>query len=145
MPKPILSDSLFNADDVATAILNEANLQIASGSLGVSDVSDHFTWTKFFTDSQYQTGRAHKFLNFIIFNYRGGEQFSSLGNYDTIGTMQPGVRPTRDMSFNHTSHQGESSNTVIFQSNGEIKLDTPYDPGDSAYRLTLEGIYYIDN
>lgn len=43
MPKPVLSDSLFNADDVATAIAQNANLSIANENLGVSDVSSNFT------------------------------------------------------------------------------------------------------
>ena len=42
MPKPVLSDSLFNADDVATAILDEANLQVTNQNLGVTDITSSF-------------------------------------------------------------------------------------------------------
>ena len=143
MPKPVLSDSLFNADDVATAILSEANLQVANSSLGVTDVSDKFTWSKFFTGATYQTGHAFKFLNFIIFNYRGSETFSSLGSYDIIGTMDASVRPSKTMDFINHSHQGEGANAILLNPNGNIRLDTPFDNGDASYRITLAGIYYI--
>lgn len=145
MPKPVLSDSLFNADDVATAVIGEANLQIANSSLGVTDVSNKITWSKFFTGTFFQTNHVYKFLNFIIFNYRGSETFSTLGGYDTIGVLDSDIRPHKDMFFFSFSHEGEGQNAIIFEAGGNIKLDTPFDPGDSAYRMTLSGIYYIDN
>jgi len=43
MPKPVLSDSLFNADDVATAVLQQSNLSIANENLGVTDVSSSYS------------------------------------------------------------------------------------------------------
>lgn len=59
MPRPVLSETTFNSDNVATSILQQANLQIANSNLGVSDISSHFT---------VQSGWAAYNEHFLFFN-----------------------------------------------------------------------------
>ena len=88
MPKPVLSDSLFNADDVATAILSEANLQVTNQDLGVTDISSAFVLSTNW--NTWQGHRAYKFNGFVFIwmgTYKGssasnGEVWMTINNSD---------------------------------------------------------------
>ena len=78
MPKPVLSDSLFNADDVATAILSEANLQVANSDLGVTDITSSFVRDSNWVSS-LGNDKCFKFMDFVFYNI-GAYRASTAGS-----------------------------------------------------------------
>ena len=63
MPKPVLSDSLFNADDVATAILESANISVTNQDFAVVDRTSEFT------NQSDMSVNAKKFFSFNGFMF----------------------------------------------------------------------------
>ena len=134
MPKPVLSDSLFNADDVATAVLAEANLQVANSNLGVTDITSNFV--------SVSTGWSLEFSNVFTFNsmvffqltcpHTGTpaqtEVFATIANSD--------YHPASNCRFVTSSFEGDTAWHVELTTNGEFKIREPEDTGSS-------GLYYI--
>ena len=119
MPKPVLSDSLFNADDVATAVLNEADLQIASSDLGVTDISSSFIRGS--NNSSYQNDtQCFLFMGFVFYSLAGqfsstpsdGEVFFSINNSNYYPAVQ----------YHGTSitYQGDVVNYIRIKTNGDL-------------------------
>ena len=65
MPKPVLSDSLFNADDVATALVNNYNLAVSNQDFAVTEISSNFSLETGW-DSLYV--KAFAFNGFVFIN-----------------------------------------------------------------------------
>tara|TARA_Y100001938_G_scaffold150097_1_gene239599 strand:- start:1209 stop:1640 length:432 start_codon:yes stop_codon:yes gene_type:complete len=142
MPKPILSDSLFNADDVATAILNKANLQIANNNLAVTDISSSFTLnSSIFTEQQGL--QAYHFNGFVFINSRfKADSTPSAGTkiYDIASDYTPN-------GIYSTPAVGIDSDTVgqiqFRDSDSTIKMWDPVNAGDSIFFLCFSGFYRI--
>jgi len=142
MPKPVLSDSLFNADDVATAVLAEANLQVANSNLGVTDIGSHFTvgagWA-----GQYQ-----KFLYFNGFVFWAGYYFHSGGapsGGETFLTIDNAdYRPSVLWRLPAHGYQGDSGSRIEVNTNGDIKIMDPYNVGSATFYLTVSHFWNVN-
>lgn len=144
MPKPVLSDSLFNADNVATAILAEANLQIANSNLGVTDRTSLFTATSDTTIDSSRTGGCYSFNGFMFVNLRINYTSSFVnGDTLTLATISDSdFWPTNDFTFPTISYQGDYANLVFIRSsNGQIESEAVQNYGDSSFYSILNGFY----
>ena len=135
MPKPILSDSLFNADDVATAILSEANLQVANSDLGVTDITSEFIMQTGFTSTSM---KAYTFNGFIFFNAKvnhnggapsNGEKFIQINNSNHY--------PNSTYLTSSIAFQGDYSDRIEIRNDGGFYVIQPVDQGSTTYIMNL--------
>ena len=142
MPKPVLSDSLFNADDVATAVLAEANLQIANSNLGVTDISSSFTPASGF--SLDYPCKAFHFMGFIFVQFGLGIS-STPSNGATLVTIgDSSYYPSYNVVATSVSHQAETVSQVEISSGTSlIKLGTIHNAGDAYYRIRCNFFYKV--
>jgi hypothetical protein len=145
MPKPVLSDSLFNADDVATAVLAEANLQVTNNELGVSDGSSLISFASGWQlgnsnyPNQLYTFNGFGFIS-LYCNHSGGTPSST----DLIATISnsdyfPSVRTIMPT----ISYQADSATMVEIHTNGDILCISPNNLGLSTFYVTINGFYKI--
>lgn len=143
MPKPVLSDSLFNADDVATAVLAEANLQVANSDLGVTDVSDKFVRGS----SWFAYGGVYcfKFNGFVFVNLSAYIAGSSLmQNLIPFTISDSNLHPSVQYRLTSISKEGDSSAFIAVNTNGEVVIDAPLDLGSNpSFHITVNGWYRI--
>jgi|TARA_A100001015_G_scaffold57707_1_gene63516 hypothetical protein len=140
MPKPILSDSLFNADDVATAILNEANLQIANSNLQVVNRTSLFSPQNGYTVPTDTSSGAYSFNGFMFVNFRlekTGSDSTSACFIITDSNFYPSVLTTMPT----ISHEGDRANYVEFDTNGNVNVSIPSDQGGDTFHVIINGWY----
>tara|TARA_R100000329_G_C7609761_1_gene216326 strand:- start:679 stop:1104 length:426 start_codon:yes stop_codon:yes gene_type:complete len=140
MPKPVLSDSLFNADDVATAILNNANLQIANEDLGVVDGSSEFVLESGWV--AWHGARVFKFNGIVFFNIAHYKS-STPGSYEKVFTVSSGWRPEENYYFNTVSRDADTATMLQFKTDGDVYLENATNTGDSTYHLVSTGFYRL--
>ena len=142
MPKPILSDSLFNADDVATAILSEANLQVTNSQLGVTDRSSLLVYESGWSDGDSNIPRKLFTFNGFAFISAMCYHSGTPGNTETVITLSDtNYAPTVDYSLPTASFQGDTAQTVRIVTNGEIRIQYPVNVSDSGYTINFNGFY----
>ena len=145
MSKPILSELEYNADDVASAILSNADLAIANDDLGVTDVSDKFVLDSAW--SEYVVRNIYKFMNFIFFNV-GAEKSSVPSSNDTIWTIDSDIRPNDVYAVTSVTREGDTSNMIkIIDTTGIIQIDSPVEvlsSSDAYFRVIINGWYRMD-
>ena len=122
MPKPVLSDSLFNADDVATAVLAEANLQISNSDLGVVDRSSIFVSQ---TDITVYRKLAFSFMGFMFVNLEfnhpspsGGQNIFIINDSDYF--------PTVLQSWPSIGYNTDSAQSINLTTDGVMEVISPY-------------------
>lgn len=143
MPKPVLSDSLFNADDVATAVLAEANLQIANSDLGVADITSSFVRNSNW--SSYRYDKVFKFMGFVFFSL-GAVKTSTPSDLEVIWTISDSaLHPSDQYHTNSITYQGDFSNLIEIKTNGEIPVRDPVQGSgsDASFRVLINGWYRI--
>ena len=143
MPKPILSDSLFNADDVATAIVNEANLQIANSSLQVTDVTDKFTRQTDINPSE-DKDVCFKFMGFVFVNLSCMK--TSMPSHGTgLWLMDSSIIPSQDYHMTSITHQADFAHMIVIGSTGHIVISQPgqFSGTDDTFRIVINGWYRI--
>jgi hypothetical protein len=142
MPKPILSDSLFNADDVATAVLAEANLQISNNNLGTTDISDQFTiQTGFIWNNKH----VLFFNGFVFFSGYFTHNSGTPNNQETFVTIDNSdYRPQSHYVCNSIGYQADSSNRIIIAPNGNMQIYDPVNPGISTFHFTINFVYNVN-
>ena len=142
MPKPVLSDSLFNADDVATAVLAEANLQIANSAIGVTDVSSNFV-----IDSAWNSWNergAFKFNGFVFLYLNAYYTGSDVNSDRTIFTISDSnLYPSEDTPFPTVSYQGDTASNVVIKTTGSVDLGSPLNQGSGDFYMTINGFYRL--
>lgn len=139
MPKPILSDSLFNADDVATAVLAEANLQVANSSLGVTDIESSLSLGTNVED-QYTPGSSIMFYHFNGFVFLTGtfkHNGSPSNNQVVLQITDSQYRPKKEFYTNSIHYQGDQAERIFFETGGDIKLINPSNTGASTFYFLL--------
>jgi len=140
MPKPVLSDSLFNAGDVATAILSEAALEITNEQLGVTDRSSLFT-----IDNSNGTLTDVKAFSFNGFMFCQG--FFSFSGYspshnETLGQItDSNFYPSYEVVFSGNSYDSDSSAQGKITTAGKFQAEYPVNPGDSTWRMVFNCVY----
>lgn len=144
MPKPILSDSLFNADDVATAILNEANLQIANENLAVTDVSSNFVPTSA-NSAQTSENHCYKFNGFVFMNLYAVLDGPTSGAHELFHVNDSALYPNFVYYYNQISYQRDTSEFIEIDTNGIIRAVgiNPGSGSDTAFRVFINGFYRI--
>lgn len=140
MPKPVLSDSLFNADDVATAVLAEANLQIANNAFAVSDISSDFTLQTGWTASSEHFLYTNGFVFWSGYYYHSGGTPSH--NEVFIINGNSNYRPNSRWEFPAIGYEGDTSASVRLESNGDIKINLPGNVGGSTYYIVVNGFWH---
>tara|TARA_Y100000592_G_scaffold46653_1_gene74058 strand:- start:378 stop:803 length:426 start_codon:yes stop_codon:yes gene_type:complete len=138
MPKPVLSDSLFNADDVATAVLAEANLQVANSELGVTDKSSIFS-----KDSSISETKLHAFaFNGFMFLQIYGNISGAPTNGMTLYTITDSDFYPNDVFYTHTiGYQTDTAEHIKINTDGSIKVFNATNPGQSYWYLNIDTFY----
>lgn len=141
MPKPVLSDSLFNADDVATAVLSEANLQIANSNLGVTDISSHFT-----LQSGWNAPNEHfLFFNGFVFwsgyyyhsgTPTDGEVFLTIDNAD--------YRPGTQWRMPSVGNEADTGSQIRINTNGDILIYNPVNTGHTNFHIVTSYFWNVN-
>jgi len=140
MPKPVLSDSLFNADDVATAILSAANLQIANNQLGVTDISSLVTLA---SDMNVASSamQAYHFMGFVFISaglYHAGD----MSDGDNIATISDSNYYPNQNTVMVTSGDGpDLSNNLLVKTDGNIVISLPVNQAHANYNIRFNGFY----
>ena len=143
MPKPILSDSLFNADDVATAILNKANLQVANENLGVID----HTSSIYVLDSNWIFNITPNFFSFngimfVNFQCEKNHNNGAVVNGETIfQIIDNDYKPSSTHVMPSASYQGDVAYHIRANTSGEFSLIEPYNAGGSSFWVCCNGTY----
>ena len=140
MPKPILSDSLFNADDVATAIIQKANLQIANSSLAVIDRSDKLTATG---GTNISNLSMYEFMGFMFISFSASHE-GTPGTTETLATLAVGSKPLVTTAFPGNSHQGDNVEYIRFETSGDIKYYYPENVSSTTFFSAINGVYRIN-
>jgi hypothetical protein len=144
MPKPVLSDSLFNADNVATAILSEANLQVTNENLGVSDISSEFN----LNSSVWNEARKHMiYFNGFIFlsSYLYASGGTPATNTVIYSVSNSDYHPTTQWSLPAHGYQNDNGSSVQVQTNGDLIIKDPgQSGGSSTFYIILTGVYHKD-
>lgn len=141
MSKPILSELEYNADDVASAILQQADLSITNEDLGITDFSSSITFTSPY--SEYQDIQAYAFNGFAFVSFGCYASGSSISHGDEIATISNSdFHPNVATNLLTMAWQGDTAERVLFQTNGEIIISGPVDVGsDANYYILINGWY----
>jgi hypothetical protein len=139
MPKPVLSDSLFNADDVATAILQQANLSVTNQDFAVTDQTSLFV-----TDSAWTPRTGNQAYSFNGFMFLSGvwSTSSTPSNGDNVFTISDSdYYPIKDSYFNSISYQGDNLWALIINSSGEGYIQDAQNNSASLFYVNINGYY----
>ena len=137
MPKPILSDSLFNADDVATAILNKANLQIANENLQVVERTSIFS-----IDGSWSADiGAYSFMGFMFVHCFCAHSGTPANNTTILTLSDPAFYPIEDTVFPTISYQSDSASFIIARTSGVFSVIDPNNESNATYHATINGFY----
>ena len=138
MPKPILSDSLFNATDVAEAIVDTIDLGVVNSNLAVVDRSSLFVLNSSYSHSVVQ---AYSFNGFM-FVQLNCDKTTTANHLDVVYTISDSdFYPISLFTTPSSGYQGDSVASLRFETNGEIRLDTPTNTGHSNFYINATGFY----
>ena len=138
MPKPVLSDSLFNADDVATAILDNANLAVANSLFTVTDISSSIANTY---SNINQALCAYAYNGFVFINISGYNN-SPPSNGTTLYTITDSdYYPDKSYYFPTIAYQGDSAMYVEITTSDLLKVVWPRNLGDTTFYVMINGFY----
>jgi len=140
MPKPILSDSLFNADDVATAILNKANLAITNENLNVVDRSSRFVVQSGVTSYSI---KAYSFMGFMFVNFHVNIPSPTSGQ-DIYHIDDSEFYPSQDCYFPTISYGQDSAQYIEILTSGIIQVIEPDNPAGGWNGLVNGWYRYAD-
>lgn len=141
MPKPVLSDSLFNADDVATAVLAEANLQVTNSDLGVVDRANKFTLNNPPFENNAHSINAHSFNGFMFLNF-SVYSTTMQSNGDTIYTINDSdFYPTTAFTSVGLGYEGDLVNFVRATTGGVIQISHPSNSGGTYHHINCQMFY----
>lgn len=141
MPKPVLSDSLFNADDVATAVLAEANLQIANSDLGVVDRAGLFSYGTGFLNNNHPI-RAYSLIGFMFVNIHCYLPNATPSNNAVVITCSDSnFYSTATQSAVTLGYELDSGYSLNILTNGNITIEVPTNRGGSNF-LVVANFFY---
>jgi hypothetical protein len=141
MPRPVLSETTFNSDNIATSILQQANLQITNSQLGVTDISSNFSFNSGWQAEAHDI-IAYAFNGFVYININcvhpggsptTGEVFVTNSNSDYY--------PITKTTMPSIANEADSAYSVLFRTNGNIDQLSPYNPGSSNFHIVVNGFY----
>lgn len=142
MPRPVLSDTAFNADNVATSILQQANLQIANDNLGVTDITSQFVRQSGWSEMKDKNA-CYYFMGFVFYNLSA--EASSFPNSGTaIWKINSSTYyPEDNYHTNTITYQGDHANFIEIDTSGNIIIGNPgqFSGTDSLFRVVINGWY----
>ena len=136
MPKPVLSDSLFNAGDVATAVLAEANLQVANSDLGVTDKSSIFVVQSGTTS---YASKAFAFNGFMFINLYFNIS-SPTNPQEMYHISDSDYYPNATCYYPTISYNQDSAQYIEITTSGVVKVVEPYNPS-GGWNGVINGWY----
>ena len=141
MPKPVLSDSLFNAGDVATAVLNEADLQITNENLAVTNISSNFSFQNSY--SEWYGFQCYAFMGFVFISFGCAKNYSNVSSGDVIASLDDSdYYPSAGMNLVTVGYQGDLAERIFIGTNGEIQVAGPINAGsDNNFYILVNGWY----
>lgn len=145
MPRPVLSETTFNSDNIATSILQQANLQITSNQLGVTDITSEFVRNSNW-DQNGEGDHVFHFNGFVFYNLGANNKSSfSPSNGNVVWNIGSDYHPSNSFQTNTSTHQGDTTANIVINTSGEILIGTPFQPSgsDSALRIIINGWYRI--
>ena len=131
MPKPVLSDSLFNADDVATRVLQEANLQVSNNQLGVYDRSSIFVVESGITTNQLKCYSFNGFMFYSIYLNHFGSTPSN--GEKMIQISDSNFYPNDQYSAPTSAHQGDTAERTKWTTDGQFQIHNPVPQGGQDF------------
>lgn len=143
MPKPVLSDSLFNADDVATAVLGEANLSITNSTFGITDVTSSFAMEN--NCLAWAEDLCLKFQNIVFVNLSAILTFDpSTPDQKVYSITDSNLRPS-DVVYLQSAYTYEGENATYYEiaTNGDINIHRADNQGDTNFRFLMNNWYYV--
>jgi hypothetical protein len=141
MPRPVLSETTFNSDNVATSILQQANLQITNENLGVTDKSSIFTLQTGFSETNL---KAFAFNGFMFLQFFASSN-PVPANATKIYQISDSDFYPNDTYYTHTiSYQGDGSEYVGMRSDGSIKIHYGTNSGQTTWYCVVDTFYRFD-
>jgi len=138
MPKPILSDSLYNASDVSQAIIDTIDLSVINTNLGVVDRSSIITPTSGF-DFYYKN--VYSFNGFMLVSIYIKHTGSGVTT-EQLGTVtDSNFYPITQAVFPSVSRAGDLAQAINFNTNGTIIVDEPVDANSDGWWSMINGFY----
>lgn len=142
MPKPVLSDSLFNANDVADAIINSIDLSVLNVNLAVSDISSSFTYASAFTVNNIHAMHFNGFIFYSAYVIHYGSTPSSGAKIADITNSN--YFPSSNYQFPAIGFQGDVGSSAEVNTSGEIIINNPTNVSSSNYYLVLNGFWNVN-
>ena len=138
MSKPILSELEYNASDVASAILENAELSVTNQDFAVSDRASIFvTATGWNLDN-------HNFYSFNGFMFCSGRFYKATdpSNGETVCNINDsGLYPNSLYAFPSISHEGDYMQRLEFDTDGSLAVVNPVNQGGDYFYITFNGWY----
>tara|TARA_Y100000589_G_C27131727_1_gene620862 strand:+ start:395 stop:838 length:444 start_codon:yes stop_codon:yes gene_type:complete len=144
MPKPVLSDSLFNADDVATAVLAEANLQIANSNLGVTNITNKFNYASGITN-WFSSPIAYYFNGFVFLNFAVKKDSGTITDTsDVLIINDPDYYPNQNQPLGGYYGPNVQDGGDIFEvrTTGGIRIVNTYNQSATVHYTLINGFYH---
>lgn len=145
MPRPVLSETTFNSDNIATSILQQANLQISNSDLGVTDITNSFVrasnWNAWLGD------KCFIFNGFVFLNLSSYISSTHLGSSQHVTAWNinnSDYYPGYDANLITSSYQGDQSLSIKVTTGGAISVEYPHNVGgDTNFHVVINGWYRI--
>lgn len=138
MPKPILSDSLFNASDVSEAIVDTIDLGVVNTNLGVSDRGSIITSTSGFDFYYKNVYSFNGFMFVAIYIKHNGSGVTT----EQIGTVtDSNYYPIVQTVFPTVSKAGDLAQAININTDGTIIVDNPVDANSDGWWSMINGFY----
>lgn len=137
MPKPVLSDSLFNANDVATAILDSAELSVTNQDFGVVNISSSIT-----LDSNWSTAYGpycFAFNGFVFVSFTCYK--TNAAHNDVVANIAEPYRPTQNIPISTISKESDAALWLLFRTDGIVELNNPNNLGTNVFHVVVNGWY----
>ena len=136
MSKPVLSELEYNASDVASAILENADLSVTNEDLGVSSITTLLTPI---STMNIEYLRAYSFNGFVYVSARGwGDEPD---DEDKIFDINDDYTPIENTVFPTVSHAGDTATYLLFKTNDEVIVSVPENPGHTNWNFAFNGWY----
>jgi hypothetical protein len=145
MPRPVLSETTYNSSDIATAILNQADLSVTNQDLGVIDITNKFTLESGISGDT-TNDKAFHFNGFVFMNFNlTAQNITNVTSFDIMTINDSDFYPSTVYRTNSVSFQQDSVNAILIQTNGNIQANSVYVPsgGDASFRININCWYRI--
>ena len=147
MPKPVLSDLEYNADDVASAILSNADLSVTNQDFGVEDITEYFVKESGFaswSDEKCVLFNGFVFVSLNTYINDGHANYNATG-MDAYTITNSDYYPNQDYWMTSSSHQDDTSLAIMIKDTGKIFVSNAVEQGaDDNHHIVINGWYRVN-